>query len=146
MKYLSLLILISFLSVSWSMVHKTVALSEVTHQDIQKDFKRFITEYISKGIQDSKDIEFHRMWTERLTDTKVKISFTYSFKDSDKELGTTDTKITGFAILNKEVTTEEGPVENWLMDELHISNNHLVFEKGIDFNSDEEAEEVSTED
>lgn len=121
-------------------------IAEEKHEDIQVDFKRFVTEYIRKHLKYSESILFHEVATQELSASKIKVMFTYSFKEKNKDIGDTSTKIRGFAILNQDKKSAGEEIENWLMDELHVSNQQLIFERGIEFKIGAKDEEIVKED
>ena len=121
-------------------------IAEEKHEDIQVDFRRFVTEYIKKHLKYSENIQFHEVATQELSASKIKVMFTYSFKETNKEIGDTNTKIRGYAVLNQDQKSAGAEVENWLMDELHVSNQQLIFERGIEFKIGAKDEEIVTKD
>ena len=130
MKYLSLIALLAALVSSWSLVHKKSDLSEGIHVGIQDDLKGIITDYIQKNLPQSKNVEFERMWTERIGQDKVKASFIYSFEEENEEVGPARVNIEGYAILNKQAA-EPNRANVWSFDELYILNNNLVFQREL---------------
>jgi hypothetical protein len=130
MKYLSLIALLIALSVSWSLVHRKSDLSEGIHVGIQDDLKKIITDYIQKNLPQSKNVQFERMWTERLSKDKVKASFIYSFEEENEEVGPARVNIEGYAVLNKQPAEAER-ANVWSFDELYILNNNLVFQREL---------------
>ena len=131
MKYASLILIYLAMLGSWKAVNHGSAVSEIVHVGIQEDLKRVIEDYINANLPDSKDLTFHRLWTELKAPGQVKASFLYSFADEGEESGAAArVEIEGYAILNHDKKNTDS-AEVWSFDELYILNNHVVFEEGI---------------
>ncbi|MCB0386971.1 MAG: hypothetical protein KDD43_16375, partial [Bdellovibrionales bacterium] len=107
MKYLSLLVFLFAMQWSWSLVHDPSNVSEHIHLGIQDDLKRIISEYIQENLPSSKNLRFERFWTEAIKQDRVKASFIYSFEDDTEVVGPARVEIEGYAILNRDSTTDE---------------------------------------
>ena len=129
MKYLSLFILLMFVSLSWNLIHKPSAVNEEIHTGLQEDLKKFITEYIEENAVSITDLKFEKMWTETLKPNQVKASFRYSFDQGG--LSDSRTMIEGYAILNK-AAKQDREYEVWNFDDLYILDNHVEFSEGIE--------------
>lgn len=139
MKYLSLFILLLLMSTSWSYINTPRGISEEAHAGLQDNLQEFITDYIHKELPSAKNLRFERMWTEEISDSKIKASFIYSFDDDSSVEKNTNVQINGYAILNKrppeknvDPNKNNGPsYDTWSFDELHILNNHIRFTDGV---------------
>jgi hypothetical protein len=129
MKYLSLIFLFFVVSWSWGLTQKSTDISEETHLSLQDDLRTIISNYISENLPNSKNIKFERMWTENMSEKKVKATFAYSFDDPGEDIAPARVMIDGYAILNKK-PAENSEFEVWNFDELYILNNHIQFNEG----------------
>lgn len=79
MRYLSLLVFVFAMYLSWQVVETPAAVPESTHVLIQEDLKRLISEKIQEDLPSATEIQFDRFWTQTLKGDKVKASFVVSF-------------------------------------------------------------------
>lgn len=126
MKYLSTILILAVMYWTWGLVRHDRPISEHIHISIQEDLKRLISDYIQQNLPNSTNLRFERFWTEAVDDNKVKASFTYSFEDSNEQVGEARVQIEGYAILNRARETAES-IE-WSFDELVILNNEVDFQ------------------
>ena len=130
MKYASLILIYFTMLGTWKVINQANPVSEVVHVGIQEDLKRVIENYIKENLPESKDLNFHRLWTELKAPNQVKATFMYSFADDGEESGKTRVEIEGYAILNRDKTKND-TTDVWSFDELYILNNHVIFDEGI---------------
>ena len=126
MKYLSTILFLAAMYWTWGLVTHERPISEQIHISIQDDLKRLISEYIQQNLPNSQNLRFDRFWTESLDDNKVKATFTYSFEDSNEQVGAARVQIEGYAVLNRAKETSDS-IE-WSFDELVILNNHVDYQ------------------
>ena len=127
MRVLSLVIIVLLMQWSWALLHREPEISQSVHLGIQKDLKRYISDYISTNRPSAHHLKFEKFWTEKLKKNQVKASFLYSFKDGRENMRV---QIEGYAI-GKETASEEV----WTFDELTILNNRLDFQKATNIRS-----------
>ncbi len=144
MRYIKLLILSLILSVTWIWVQKDQKVSELVHAEIQEDLKQLIANYIKKQLPDSKNIMFKNIWSETISDGKVKAHFKYSFDDSDKTAGTAGIAVDGYAILHQK-NKRQNNIDIWTLEEIQILNNHITFKEGLTLTKDSLNEIESTD-
>lgn len=85
MRYVSLLIFILAMGLTWRMVETPAAVPEATHVLIQEDLKRIISEKIAEDLPSAQAIQFDRFWTQNLKGDRVKASFLVSFDLPDSK-------------------------------------------------------------
>jgi len=147
MKYLSLLLIMLSMFLSWKWASSSRPVSEDVHAGIQQDLKRIIAEYIQQNLPSSKNLRFDRFWTESMNKNKVKATFLYSFEDSSAETGEARVQVDGYAVLNrKDKSGEDEEYDIWSFDELFILNNQVEFKQPLEIRSatDKEPEKEST--
>lgn len=130
MKFLSLLLILLAMQLSWAFIRTQPKVPESIHIGIQDDLKNIIQDYVQKNLPSSKDLVFQRFWTETLSEKKVRARFTYSFVDVNETSGNTTVEIDGYAILNK-TEKETDQAEYWSFDELNILNNKIEFQQEL---------------
>lgn len=136
MKYLSLLLIVLSMFLSWKWINSSRPIAEDVHAGIQQDLKRIISEYIQQNLPSSKNLRFEKFWTESVDKNKVKASFLYSFEDSGTETGEARVQIDGYAILNrKDKSDQEEDFDIWSFDELFILNNQVEFKEPLQIKS-----------
>ena len=79
MRYLSLLVFVFAMYLSWRVVETPAAVPEATHILLQEDLKRIISEKIQEDLPSATEIEFDKFWTQNMKGDKVKASFMVSF-------------------------------------------------------------------
>lgn len=137
MKFISLFVFTAALWGSWYVAHRTLPVAETVHQGIQEDLRVIIADYIKKNVEGAEDVRFERMWTETLSDKKVKAQFLYSFIEPQSAetqaeegvAGKARVEIDGYAILNK--TSDSAEKVEFSFDELHILNNAITFDEPL---------------
>lgn len=145
MKFISLFIFIVALVYTWSLSHHQMPVTESVHVGIQQDLKNIIRQYIEQHVSNATDVQFIRMWSETVEDSRVKAHFIYSFVDGSK----TRLEMDGYAILNK--LSESSEEVKYSFDELHIQNQSVAFEEPMRITADgterppEESEETHQE-
>ncbi len=85
MRYVSLLIFVVAMVLTWRLVETPAAVPEATHVLIQEDLKRIISEKINEDLPSAQDIQFDRFWTQNLKGDRVKASFLVSFDLPDAQ-------------------------------------------------------------
>ncbi len=125
MKYLSTILFLAAMYWTWGLVTHDRPISEQVHVSIQDELKRIISDYIQQNLPNSQNLRFEKFWTESMDDNKVKATFTYSFEDSNDQVGAARVSIQGYAVLNRAKETSDSL--EWSFDELVILNNHVDF-------------------
>ncbi len=128
MKIISLIIFAGALVGSWTLVHHKRPVPQSVHVGIQNDLKNIIADYIQKNLPESKNLKFHKFWTETLNKNQVQATFVYSF-DNPEASEEANVQIEGLALLNKIAETPE--LVTWSFDQLWISGNKVTFASPI---------------
>lgn len=106
-------------------------MSEDTHVGLQSDLRRVITEYITENVKGAHNVQFLKFWTETLKENKIKATFAYTFDEDDNaNPEAARVGVEGHAILNR-AQGENGEFDLWNLDELHVSNNTLLYKEGM---------------
>ena len=134
------LILIGLLTASWTWVHQERQVPEFVHAEIQNNIKQLITDYIQDNLPTAQDLEFHKVWTQPIGNKKLKAFFKYSFNNPSSEQGDTGVLIDGYALLEKSSTNQKPGYNVWTLQDIHILNNHLTFNEGIEISPNDSTE------
>ncbi len=130
MKYLSLLLFLVAMRVSWGFINTPPTVETSVHVGIQNDLRVFIEDYIKKNLPTAREIQFDNFWTETLKSKQIKAHFSYSFVDDTEDDGAARVGINGYAILNK-TDKETAEEEFWSFDELYVLDNKIEFKNGV---------------
>lgn len=142
MKIVSVVVFAAAMLSSWFIVHSQRPVAESVHAGIQSDLKRIIAEYVQKTLPESKNLRFHRFYTENVNTARVRAFFKYSFEDTTNTGEAAEVILEGSAVLNK--TGESADVATWSFDELKILGNTVNFSEPIQIISG--SEEIDSED
>ena len=113
-KALTALPLILALAFSFYWVQKKAPISSEVHEIIQSQFRQRIKKHIREENSSIKNLKIDKVWSEALSDRRVRVDFEYSFEESENE----DKKqLKGFAVLKKELTDDE---QIWTLNEFRI--------------------------
>lgn len=126
MKYVSLVLFTIALAWTWNLVHTTSDISFETHSGIQEQLAILITDTIKAKKPTASEIVVQKIWTEVLSNDKVKAFFIYSFKDNS-ETGIVSSEIRGNGILERKGVTTEGN-DHWVLTDVHASSDAIQFE------------------
>lgn len=130
MKYLSLIFLVLFMSLSWQFTYNKKPLGDYIHIQLQDDLKKYFSSYIKKRVPAAKSIKVKKIWTQNTKDNKIKAYFEYSFEEPQNA----NTTLQGSALLKR--TEPKGGKDLWKMEEVMFSKNNIVFEDGIEILND----------
>lgn len=126
MKYVSLVLFTIALAWTWNLVHSTSDISFETHSGIQEQLAVLITDTIKAKKPTASEIVVQKIWTEVLSNDKVKAFFIYSFKDNT-ESGIVTSEIRGNGILERKGLTPEGN-DHWVLTDVHASSDAIQFD------------------
>lgn len=129
MRYLSIIVFIVALVLSWNIIHTASAVSYNTHVEIQQKLVEYIVQTIQQQRPTAKNIVMQNIWTETLSDHSVKAYIDYNFDDVLADGSATQQNIKGSVVLVKKET--HGEETNWVIDSRDLSNNSIVFEGSI---------------
>lgn len=142
MKIVSVLLFAVAMIGSWMAVNSRRPVAESVHAGIQDDLKKIIAEYVQKNLPNSKNLRFHRFYTENVNENRVRALFMYSFEDQSESGEMAEVILEGSAVLNKAQETPE--VITWNFDELKISGNTVNFSEPIQITAERGAKTVES--
>ncbi len=128
MKYVSLVIFAVALAWTWSIVHNTSSITFETHSGIQERMAEFIVETVKAKRPSASEILIEKVWTEAVSNNKVKAFFVYSFKDNS-ESGPVTSQIRGEGILERQPKTDDAEDANdhWKLTKVQTSSDSIEF-------------------
>lgn len=124
MKYFSVIFFAVALSWTWSVIHSKPDVSFETHSGIQEKLAELIKNSILAKKPAATEIVIEKIWTEMITNEKVKASFIYSYKDVSEE-GPITTRISGQGYLEKKAV--EGESNHWVLTNFETSSDNIEF-------------------
>lgn len=126
MKYISLFVFVAALVWTWNVIHNNSGISFETHSGIQEKLAVLISDTIKAKKPNASDILIEKIWTEVLSEKKVKAFFIYSFKDSS-ESGLVTSQIKGEGILERQ-ESEDPQVDKWSLTKVTTSSDLIQFD------------------
>ncbi len=126
MKYISLFVFVAALVWTWNVIHNNSGISFETHSGIQEKLAVLISDTIKAKKPNASDILIEKIWTEVLSEKKVKAFFIYSFKDSS-ESGIVTSQIKGEGILERQ-ESEDPQVDKWSLTQVKTSSDLIQFD------------------
>ncbi|MNJ91323.1 hypothetical protein D3C87_89740 [compost metagenome] len=128
-KIVSLVIFIAALVWTWNVVHVAPAVGFETHSGIQVKLAELIQTTLATKKPQAKDLSIMRLWTETLSDNKVRAVFAYKFVEPTEEGESLEQIIEGEAILHRELS-EDANVDKWTLQSVRTTNDIVVFSEG----------------
>lgn len=128
-KIVSLIIFAVALIWTWNIIHSSRAIGFETHSGIQQKLAELIRQTIQNKKPDSKDLVITRLWTEPLSDNKVRAIFAYKFSEPAANGEATEQSIEGEAILHREAS-EDSKLDKWTLQSVKTTNDVLTFSEG----------------
>jgi hypothetical protein len=131
MKYISVLVLLFMLKLSWAAINRPFEISPATHEQLQVELSKIIEGVISQSNPTVSDIKMEKVWTETVNYNRVKASFGYSYKEKIGE-DTLSQYRQGIAFLTRQPPPPDhaGVDSAWSLDQVKVLNTRLDFENG----------------
>lgn len=142
-KIVSLVIFAAALFWTWNIIHSTPAIGFETHSGIQMKLADMIKETVMAKKPTAKNFHITRLWTESLSDTKVRAVFSYQFSDTVENNETTEQTVEGEAVLFRE-PKDESNQDRWVLQSVRTTNDIVTFSEGLVVTpNDDEAPEAT---
>ncbi|MFP5519429.1 MAG: hypothetical protein ACLGGX_05965 [Bdellovibrionia bacterium] len=138
-KIISLIIFAAALSWTWNIIHTESAVGFETHSGIQVSLAKVIVDTVAEKRPEAKNIEIIELWTEKISDTKVRAYFSYKFSEPSENGEMVDQAIKGEAVLHREPSDEPGK-DVWILQNVETNNDSVVFNEGSLITPDMETE------
>ncbi len=126
MRYISLLIILSIVSLTWHFSRLEAKVPVATHNDIQMDLAKIITTAIQNQLPTAQNITFRKLFSEAQSSDEVRVFFEYSFDDT-KITNQVNTGISGEATVKRNA---KDPA-TWILESVRLSESTLEFKDGI---------------
>lgn len=143
-KLISLFIFACAMSWTWSVIHSNEAIGFETHSGIQVKLTELIQATLTAKKPNAKDLAVHKMWTEAMSDNKVKAIFEYSFLEASEDGEMIEQIIAGEAVLYRE-PSEQPNIDKWVLQSVETTNDSVVFTEGSVITPDPAASEEPTQ-
>lgn len=128
-KIVSLIIFTAALVWTWNVIHSSPAIGFETHSGIQEKLADLIKQTVMTKKPNAKNFKITRLWTESLSENKVRAVFAYSFADT-MEADNTEQTVEGEAVLFREPEDESGQ-DRWTLQSVHTTNDIVTFSEGL---------------
>lgn len=131
MKYISTVIFVIALIVSWQLIHEKSAINFETHASIQLKLVDIIKQSVLEIKPHAENIEILNISTEPLSDQTIKAYFTYKYSEPDEESkDLVEQQINGDAVLRR----KNGPnfsEDHWVLENVKAQTGNLSFKNGL---------------
>jgi len=128
-KIVSLVIFTAALFWTWNVIHSSSAIGFETHSGIQEKLAILIKQTVLTKKPTAKNFHITRLWTEALSENKVRAVFAYQFNDS-LEADKTEQTVEGEAILFREPEDESGQ-DRWTLQSVRTTSDTVTFAEGL---------------
>lgn len=142
-KIISLVVFVAALVWTWNVIHTTPAIGFETHSGIQTKLADLIKQTLTTKKPNAKNVTITRLWTETLSENKVRAVFAYSFNDALEGHESFDQIIEGEAILHRE-PSEDSAVDKWILQSVRTTNDMVTFTEGSIITPGADIEDEST--
>ncbi len=151
-KLLSFVIFAALLIWTWKVVHRESNLGFETHAGIQAQLEQIIQAAVMAKRPSATEFKMQKLWTEPMTNNKVKAHFSYSFQESDTLQAPVEQTIEGEAVLYREApqanpSAEDGNLtDSWVLQSVKTTRDSVVFSEGTLLDSKTSESSTSTPD
>ncbi|MBK9323096.1 MAG: hypothetical protein IPM97_09195 [Bdellovibrionaceae bacterium] len=129
-KIISLIVFTTSLVWTWTLIHSSQAIGFETHSGIQEKLAQMIQQTVLSKKPNAKSFKVVRLWTESLSDTKVRAIFAYEFSEAADDNEKTEQTVEGEAILFRE-PKDETNVDKWVLQSVRTTNGSVTFTEGL---------------
>lgn len=143
-KLVSLVVFIVALVWTWNVIHTTQAIGFETHSGIQIRMADLIQTTLAEKKPHAKDLTITRLWTETLSENKVRAVFAYKFIDLTEDGEALEQVIEGEAILHRE-PSEQRNIDRWVLQNVKTTSDVVIFTEGSTISPDDKEEAPATE-
>ncbi|MBC7371176.1 MAG: hypothetical protein H7326_06405 [Bdellovibrionaceae bacterium] len=138
-KIISLVIFTAALAWTWNIVHSTQAIGFETHSGIQEKLAAMIKKTVLSKKPNAKNFRIARLWTESISETKVRAIFAYEFTELVEGNESTSQTVEGEAVLFRE-PKDETNLDRWVLQSVKTTNDTVTFSEGMVVTPDAGAE------
>jgi hypothetical protein len=129
-KIVSLIIFTAALAWTWNIIHSTQAIGFETHSGIQEKLAEMIKQTVLSKKPNAKNFRIARLWTESLSENKVRAVFAYEFSEAAEGTENTVQTVEGEAILSREAR-DESNLDKWILQSVRTTNDTVTFSEGL---------------
>jgi len=130
MKYLSIVIFLVLMVWTWTIVHRESSVPFETHAGIQNKMVQVIADTVKSKKPDATDIFVDKIWTELVSEGKVRAHFSYSFKAPTSAGALTESQITGEGMLEHQPDDGSG-FDRWKLYDIKTTSDAIRFEEAL---------------
>lgn len=129
-KIVSLVVFTVALAWTWNIIHTSAAVGSETHSGIQEKLGQLIQQTVMNKKPGAKNFRITKLWTETLSDTKVRAVFSYSFSEAAEGNEFVQQNIDGEAILFRE-PKDDSRMDRWTLQSVKTTNDAVTFNEGV---------------
>ncbi len=129
-KIISLIVFTTTLVWTWNIIHSSQAIGFETHSGIQEKLAEMIKQTVLTKKPNAKNFRIARLWTESLSDTKVRAVFAYEFSEVVEGNENTEQTVEGEAVLFRE-PKDETNIDKWVLQSVRTTNDTVTFTEGM---------------
>lgn len=134
MKYLGSIFFLVMMVWTWNSIHSVTAIPFETHAGLQNRLAELIKSTLAEKKPEAQNLEITKLWTEPLSDSKVKAFFSYKYFEPSAESAAAESLIEGEVILERRLT--ENPEQDpWTILEVKTTVGEVAFADGMVVNS-----------
>jgi hypothetical protein len=141
-KIVSLIVFTAALFWTWNIIHSSPAIGFETHSGIQEKLAILIKQTVLAKKPTANNFKITRLWTESLSETKVRAIFAYEFSDAVEGGDTTEQTVEGEAVLFRE-PQDESKLDRWTLQSVRTTNDIVTFSEGLVVTPDAEPSEAA---
>lgn len=129
-KIASLIIFTAALAWTWNIIHSSQAIGFETHSGIQEKLAVMIQQTVLSKKPNAKNFRIARLWTESLSDNKVRAVFAYEFTELVEGNESIEQTVEGEAVLFRE-PKDETNLDKWILQSVKTTNDTVTFSEGM---------------
>lgn len=130
MKYLGSIFFLVMMVWTWNSIHSVTAIPFETHAGLQNRLAELIKSTLAEKKPDAQNLEITKLWTEPLSDSKVKAFFSYKYFEPSTDSAAAESRIEGEVILERRLT-ENSEQDPWTILEVKTTVGEVSFSDGI---------------
>lgn len=137
MKFLGSLFFIVLISFTWRLIHSVPSIPYAVHAELQNQIATLMQKELETKKPMAQDFAINQMWTEKISDNKVKAVFAFSYLENTEDATNLSRNTTeGEAILERKpsISSEK---QTWTISSLKTSQDKIEFQNALEITAGE---------
>ena len=118
------------LTSTWYLVHSDSAIGSETHSGIQHELAQLLVRSVQNKRPDVQNLRIVRMWTEAISEHKVRAVFAYTFSDTSEGQDQVNQRIEGEAVLHRQ-PSDDTRLDKWVLQNVKTTGDSMDFSEGM---------------